>query len=225
MTINGEVTGTGKILSDGNLTINSGSVMETKPQSGVAIWANGDVNIREAKNLSFDADKSTIDHILADGYKSAFRRGVTVSDGDEIEIGNNIYTVEDTIDQALEDIGQESTHGQSYNFRIENNNNNNNKYDIAVELKNSKFNIYKNENFLYSISKSQIQKIILGSKNVTIDNVNINIKRHTGTLYTGDYELRINGEKIGIIDLKHGHHLPGRKKYPSSILRSGGVKE
>ncbi|MBR0519682.1 hypothetical protein IJJ97_07815, partial [bacterium] len=96
-----------------------------------------------------------------------------------------------------------------------NNNNNNNKYDIAVELKNSKFNIYKNENFLYSISKSQIQKIILGSKNVTIDNVNINIKRHTGTLYTGDYELRINGEKIGIIDLKHGHHLPGRKKYPS----------
>lgn len=217
LTINGEVTGSGKILSNGNLTMNSGSVMETKPQSGVAIWANGDVNIKEAKNLSFDADRSTIDQLLADGYKSAFKKGVTVSNGDEIEIGNNIYTVEDTIDQAMEDIGQDSVHKdeKAYNFRLENKNNNNKTYDIAIGLKDSKVNIYKNENLLYSISKSQIQKIILNSKNVTIDNTKINIKRHTGTWYTGDYELKVNGEKIGIIDLKHGHLLPGRKKYPS----------
>ena len=53
--INGEVTGEGKIFCGGNLTMNAGSQLETKPQSGVAIYADGNVNIKEAKNLSSDS--------------------------------------------------------------------------------------------------------------------------------------------------------------------------
>ncbi|MCQ2736631.1 MAG: hypothetical protein MJ234_05445, partial [bacterium] len=52
LSIGGEVTGTGKIFANGDASFNAGSSLETKPQSGVAVWAAKDVNIAPPQNIS-----------------------------------------------------------------------------------------------------------------------------------------------------------------------------
>ncbi len=194
LTIKGEVTGTGKILSNGNLTMNSGSVMETKPQSGVAIWANGDVNIKEAKNLSSDTDSSVTDKLLSKAYESAFKKGITTSDGSKIQIGKNTYTVNETID----DVDIDTTHGDSYSFFMEDNNKK--LSEITIELKDSKVNVYKNENYLYTFTHGKIKGILSGSIDNNKSGVNTKIQIHRTGIHIGDYEVKINNKKVGILD-------------------------
>ena len=209
LTIKGEVTGTGKILSNGGLTINSGSMMETKPQSGVAIWADGDVNIKEAQNLSFDTDQNTIDKILKSGYQSAFNKGITTSNGTKIQVGKSVYTVDETIS----DLEIDSDHGESYSFFMDEKDKKTKEIktnEITIEIKDSKMNVYKNEKFLYTISESKIKD----HQSMNKEGVEVKIKEHvTHRLHAQDYELKINNKKIGIIDTNFSWH---KSDYDSS---------
>ena len=95
--INGEVTGSGKIYCDGNLTMNSGSTLETQANSGVAVWAKGNVDIKEAKNLTSESE-SLQNMIIKDGIEEAKNSGLP-SEGTDINInGQNtqISTSEQT---------------------------------------------------------------------------------------------------------------------------------
>ncbi len=59
--VDGEVTGSGKIFANGEVAFNSGSSLETKAQSGVAVWASGDISIKPAENVSVETLSATVD--------------------------------------------------------------------------------------------------------------------------------------------------------------------
>lgn len=87
--VQGEVTGTGKIFSNGKLTINAGSALETRKQSGVGIWSQNGVELNSAQNLSADSIESEL-VVLTDGVESALTYTVT---GEPIDTGNGRYYV------------------------------------------------------------------------------------------------------------------------------------
>lgn len=90
--IEGEVTGSGKIYCDGNLTMNSGSTLETQANSGVAVWAKGNVDIKEAKNLTSESE-SLQNAIIEDGIEEAKNSGLN-SEGSDINInGKNTQII------------------------------------------------------------------------------------------------------------------------------------
>lgn len=72
LSIGGEVTGTGKIFANGDASFNAGSSLETKPQSGVAVWAAKDVNIAPPQNISNETLHLTYD---MDGCDYDYRQG------------------------------------------------------------------------------------------------------------------------------------------------------
>lgn len=87
--IHGEVTGTGKIFSNGKLTMNAGSALETRKQSGVGIWSQNGVELNSAQNLSAYSVESEL-KVLTDGVENALTYTVT---GEPIDTGNGRYYI------------------------------------------------------------------------------------------------------------------------------------
>lgn len=77
LVVDGEVTGSGKIFSKKNVSFNSGSSLETKPQSGVAVWASGDVNVKSAAGVSEETldSKEGMDALLAATNRELAKEG------------------------------------------------------------------------------------------------------------------------------------------------------
>lgn len=63
--IDGEISGNGKLYAKGNIQMNAGSSFETKRNSGVGIYAEGDVSIMPAKNVSIDSYNEAVSVIAA----------------------------------------------------------------------------------------------------------------------------------------------------------------
>ena len=157
--INGEVTGSGKIYCGGDLTMNAGSQLETKAQSGVAVYAEGNVNIKEAQNLSSDSSKME-DMIVEEAAKEAIDN-LNISNETEIHInGRNISL--DTITNSNTNDGvsisfqrtqyygwglKEGRHGRKYWhidwFDLEKQGYNNINYTVTIDDTGS-LSIYKN---------------------------------------------------------------------------------
>lgn len=141
--VNGEVTGSGKIYCGKNLTMNAGSQLETKTQSGVAVYAEGNVNIKEAKNLSYDSNKME-NIILEEAVKEA-KENLNIADETEINLNGRNIVLEETITNSdttkvfcsFERIkGKRGHHWYDLSHHI--------KY--KVEIKDSSIYIYENEN-------------------------------------------------------------------------------
>lgn len=98
--IDGEVTGSGKIFANGNMSFNSGSSLETKAQSGVAVWAKDNVDIQPAKSISnetleTEAGQKRLESALKKEYK---KNGKTDDEAaKEAAISTNSY-IEDKTD-------------------------------------------------------------------------------------------------------------------------------
>lgn len=58
--IGGEVTGLGKLFSGGKMAFNSGSSLETRRNSGVAVWCNDDVFVKPAENVSPESYRDVV---------------------------------------------------------------------------------------------------------------------------------------------------------------------
>ena len=82
LSISGEIKGTGKIYCGGNLTMNAGSDLETMPLSGVAIYANGNITIKEAKNLSTNS-QAIEEKLIDEALEKANEEHITLISSDD----------------------------------------------------------------------------------------------------------------------------------------------
>ncbi len=136
--IEGEVTGSGKIYCDGNLTMNSGSTLETQANSGVAVWAKGNVDIKEAKNLTSESE-SLQNAIIEDGIEEAKNSGLN-SEGSDINInGKNTQIISTENDST-----QTNNTVQTITFNKYQKKNNNIEATYTIEIKSDTIYIYKN---------------------------------------------------------------------------------
>ena len=100
--VNGEITGTGKIYCSGNLTMNAGSELETIPQTGVAIYANDNIIVKEAKNLSLNSEEKEKE-IIDKALDEAKEKGITLvsSPSDSTSDDDDIDDSDTTTDSEL----------------------------------------------------------------------------------------------------------------------------
>ncbi len=131
--INGEVVGHGNLISNGDISFNAGSELEVDENQKVAVWARGDINIKQATNVSNDRSIELITPTNENGESEELSQNelseiVTGKIGDVVreEVGfvpdNLVFLAGDDIitdnDGALTNYFCQFTYNQSnYEFR------------------------------------------------------------------------------------------------------------
>ncbi len=87
--INGEVVGHGNLISNGDISFNAGSELEVDENQKVAVWARGDINIRQATNVSNDRSVELMDIT----NNNATTGGDTAGEGNNLPSSNDLSDI------------------------------------------------------------------------------------------------------------------------------------
>ena len=236
--VNGEITGTGKIYCGGNLTMNAGSDLETMPLTGVAIYANDNIIVKEAKNLSTnskDIEKELIDEALIEAEKAGITLVSSPSDSDDDSDNSDTTDSDTTTDLSSEAATSSTSSNVCSNIDEENNLFpteviiNGHTYDVTgripnartqedmntpiiscsldehnyrLELKQDSISVYKdNIKSCYDVTIQDIK----GSchKDDLRNHILIDVQDIRTGGYSKDRILKIDGHKIGILDIRN----------------------
>lgn len=241
--IRGEVTGTGKIYSAGDLTINAGSILETQAQSGMAIYAENDINILKTKNLTSNSSNTNLEVEIIKQALNNVPENITLvssyneTDDEEDDEGNKVPAV------VLEENSENSSganeiasteiviNGHPYeisgiinNYRTEEDNNT----DINVitltkdstiykiKINEDNMEVYNNESLIGTISATNDATKYSGSNGrISITDYNPGNENNSYRNFD-DYILKIDNQILGIIDYKRNS-----SKYPNGTFTYG----
>ena len=244
LSISGEIKGTGKIYCGGNLTMNAGSDLETMPLSGVAIYANGNITVKEAKNLSTNS-KEIEEKLINEALEKANEEGITLissedesdentqelsgellallNNGSNSDSNEEVKPTEIVINGHTYDVTEKI---QNYKIQEDNDANiitfthdsTNDEYKLLLEE--DYFCVYKNnKKFGENIP---ISNIISRNYHKTIDDITVDIEdyRATNDNYMTDCLLKIDGHKAGILDIANSGNTA--KNYHKKYMHKSG---
>ncbi len=230
LSISGEIKGTGKIYCGGNLTMNAGSDLETMPLSGVAIYANGNITIKEAKNLSTNS-KAIEEKLIDEALQKANEEGITLISSDD-ESDENTQELSGELLALLNNGSNTDSNEEVKPTEIVINGHT---YDVTEKIQNYKIQEdtetvtiscdFNSDNYRLEIKDDCITVYINGTKypeDIDINNIQTGSYKHDHDLtlsnksskpidiedhianpndgYKQDFLLKIDGHRIGIID-------------------------
>ena len=222
LSVNGEITGTGKIYCGGDLRMNAGSELETMPLTGVAIYANGNIIIKEAQNLSTnsqDIEKDIIDKALEEAKDKGITLVSSISDSDDDTNDSNTITDSDSTTNYTATNTTSSTSDSVYTDIDEENNIipteviiNGHTYDVTSKIQNAKTqeDIDRNAIVIYC--------------NYDEHNYRVDLKEDSISVYRdgvkSNYDITIN-EMKSQRDI-HKHDLNSKINICSEDIETGG---